>query len=188
MCLSWAFMRDVSGLFLVLPRVRKSKKVLDSGFHAMNSGFQVVDSGFQLLVGFRIPWTVFHIAKPRILDSASKNFSDSGIRIPIHGETSSPWNLRNYMVMVKPQLRVKKNCLPSIISNFTNNKSELWKLAVRLSSFQKPLLQSVSIFFKFIHSCLFLYLLGYYYLLLSFWGVIFMFHSIWRPLPPFDFW
>ena len=48
-------MRDVSGLFLVLPRVRKSKKVLDSGFHAMNSGFQVVDSGFQLLVGFRIP-------------------------------------------------------------------------------------------------------------------------------------
>ena len=181
-------MRDVSGLFLVLPRVRESKTVLDTGFHAMNSGFQVLDSRFQLLVGFRIPWTVFHISKPRILDSASKNFLDSGIRIPIHGETSSPWNLRNYMVITKPQLRVKQNCLPSIISNVTNNKSELWKLAVRLSSFQKPLLQSVSIFFKFIHPCLFLYLLGYYYLLLSFWGVIFMFHSIWRPLPPFDFW
>ena len=55
MCLSLAFMRDVSGLFLVLPRVRESKKVLDSGFHAMNSGFQVLDSGFQLLVGFRLP-------------------------------------------------------------------------------------------------------------------------------------
>ena len=41
-------MRDVSGLFLVLPRVRESKKVLDSGF-------QVLDSVFQLLVGFRIP-------------------------------------------------------------------------------------------------------------------------------------
>ena len=26
------------------------------------------------------------------------------------------------MVMVKPQLRVKQNCLPSIISNVTNNK------------------------------------------------------------------
>ena len=111
-------MRDVSGLFLVLPRVRESKKVLDSGF-------QVLDSGFQLLVGFRIPLIVFHISKPRILDSASKNFLDSGIRIPIHGETSSPWNLRNYMVMTKPQLRVKQNCLPSIISNVTNNKSEL---------------------------------------------------------------
>ena len=48
-------MRDVSGLFLVLPRVRESMTVLDSGFHAMNSGFQVLDSRFQLLVGFRIP-------------------------------------------------------------------------------------------------------------------------------------
>ena len=163
----------VSGLFLVLPRVRDSKTVLDSGFHAMNSGFQVLDSRFQLLVGFRIPWTVFHISKPRILNSASKNFLDSGIRIAIHGETSSPWNLINNMVMVKPQLRVKQNCLTSIISNVTNNKSELWKLAVRLSSFQKPLLQYVSIFFKFIHPCLFLYLLGY-----DFLRGYFMFHSI----------
>ena len=48
-------MRDVSGLFLVLPRVRESKTVLDSGFHAMNSGFQVLDCRFQLLVGFQIP-------------------------------------------------------------------------------------------------------------------------------------
>ena len=28
------------------PRVRESKKVSDSGFHAMDSAFKVVDSGF----------------------------------------------------------------------------------------------------------------------------------------------
>ena len=40
---------------------RESKTVLDSGFHAE-------DSGFQSLVGFRIPWPVFRIPKPRIPD------------------------------------------------------------------------------------------------------------------------
>ena len=40
---------------------RGSKTVLDSGFHAE-------DSGFQSLVGFRIPWPVFRIPKPRIPD------------------------------------------------------------------------------------------------------------------------
>ena len=48
----------------VSPHVKKSKTVLDSGFHAVNSGFQVVNpnsqwnslnSRFQSLVGFRIP-------------------------------------------------------------------------------------------------------------------------------------
>ena len=45
------------------PRVRESRTLLDSGFHAVDSGFQVLDlglcqwnldSGFQLLVGVRI--------------------------------------------------------------------------------------------------------------------------------------
>ena len=40
--------------------------------------FGRLDSGFQSLVGFRIP-------KPRIPDSTSKKFLDSGIRIPLHG-------------------------------------------------------------------------------------------------------
>ena len=68
--------------------LRESKTILDSGFHSVDSGFQVLDSsqwnldsGFQLLVGFRIPWAVFRIPKPRIPDSTSKNFLDSGIRI-----------------------------------------------------------------------------------------------------------
>ena len=38
-----------------------------------------------------------------------------------------------------------KICLPSIISIATNHKNELWK-TVRLTSFQKPKLQSVLIF------------------------------------------
>ena len=46
------------------PRRRKSKTVLDSVF--------------QSLVEFRIP-------KPRIPDSTNKDFSESRIRIPLHG-------------------------------------------------------------------------------------------------------
>ena len=78
--------------------VTKSEIVLDSGLDAMDSGFQVPDSGFfdngtaildsnryslsctgrnpkQQFPGFRIP------------DFTSKNFPDSGIRIPLHVET-----------------------------------------------------------------------------------------------------
>ena len=58
------------------PLVRKSKAVLDSGFHTVDSGFKVLDfifqwkldSGFQSLVGF------FRIPNPRIPDSTSNNF------------------------------------------------------------------------------------------------------------------
>ena len=57
------------------------KTVLYSGFHAVDSEFQVRDSGFfvsgrdsglQSLAGFRIPWSVFRIPKPRISDSTRK--------------------------------------------------------------------------------------------------------------------
>ena len=47
-------------------------KVLDSSICQQN-----LDSEFQSLVGFRI-------SKPRISDSISKIFPDSGIRIPLH--------------------------------------------------------------------------------------------------------
>ena len=65
------------------PHVRKSKTVLDSGFHAVDFGFQELDSGlfrsnldprFQSLMGFRIPWAVFQIPKPQIPDSSRKKF------------------------------------------------------------------------------------------------------------------
>ena len=69
------------------------KTILDYGFNVVDSGFQVLDStlcqwnmAILSLVGFRIPYAVFRIpAKPRIPDSTSKNFPDSGIRIPSHG-------------------------------------------------------------------------------------------------------
>ena len=58
---------------------------MDSGFQAMDSGLQVLnssqwdlDSGFQSLVGFPILKAVFRIPKPRIPDSTSNNFWDSG--------------------------------------------------------------------------------------------------------------
>ena len=40
-----------------------------------------LDSGFELLVGFRIPTPVFRIPRPRIPDSTSKNFQDSGFQM-----------------------------------------------------------------------------------------------------------
>ena len=47
--------------------------------------FSKLDSGFQSLVVFRILSAGFRIPKPRIPDSTSKKFVDSGIRIPLHG-------------------------------------------------------------------------------------------------------
>ena len=44
--------------------------------------------GFHSLVGFRIPWAVFRIPKPRISHSTSNIFPDSGIWIPLHGVIS----------------------------------------------------------------------------------------------------
>ena len=53
------------------------------GFLILGTGFRILcqwnlDSGFQALVGFRIPWTVFRIPKPRIPELTSKTVPDSG--------------------------------------------------------------------------------------------------------------
>ena len=62
------------------------KGIQDSlGFWIPCRGFRIPVTGFQSLVGFRILWAVFWIPKPRIPDSTSKNCTDSGIRIPLHG-------------------------------------------------------------------------------------------------------
>ena len=58
------------------------------GFRIPGTGFRTfetwnVDSGIQWVVGFRIPWVVFRTPKPRISDPTSKNFSTSGVRIPL---------------------------------------------------------------------------------------------------------
>ena len=47
--------------------------------------------------------------------------------------------------------------LPSIISNVTNNKNELFWKSVWLTSLQKSQLQHASVFFKFVHLCFLLY-------------------------------
>ena len=70
------------------------KTVLYSGFHAVYSEFQVLDSGFfvsgvdsgvQSLGGFRIPWSVFRIPKPRIPDSTRTISPEFGF--PYKGRT-----------------------------------------------------------------------------------------------------
>ena len=60
-----------------LPLERESKTVLDSGFHPLDPAFKVLDSRFQSVVRFRIPWFVFHISTPKILESTNKYFRDS---------------------------------------------------------------------------------------------------------------
>ena len=65
-------------------------------------------------------------------------------------------------------------CLPRIILNVT--------------IFQKPQLQSVILFSKFVHQCHLLYLMCYLYFLFMFWAVIFMFHSILWQLQLLEFW
>ena len=57
----------------------------------------------------------------------------------------SLYYLRKYLWMTKSQLCVKQICLPSILSNITNNKNGFWK-TVRRTNFQKPQLHSISIF------------------------------------------
>ena len=61
--------------------------------------FSKLDSGFQSLVGFRILSAGFRIPKPRIPDSTSKKFLDSGIRIPLHGanKTKSSFKAKIFM-------------------------------------------------------------------------------------------
>ena len=55
-------------------------------FRIPRTGFQIFVSGTWTpdLVEFRIPWAVFRIPKPRIQDSTSKDFPDSGIRFLNH--------------------------------------------------------------------------------------------------------
>ena len=64
-------------------------------FHAMDSAFQILDSWFLTVeLGFWIkkPRILNSTRKNcRILDSTSRNFPDSGIRIPLHGVTYM-WN------------------------------------------------------------------------------------------------
>ena len=89
-----------------LPHVRESKTVLDSEFHAVDSGFKVLDSrSFSVEFRFRIPYAIFRIPKSRISDSSCKNFSDSGIQIPLHNILSVVKGLSVKKVLIKSKSR-----------------------------------------------------------------------------------
>ena len=86
---------------------------LDSEFHAVEFGFQVLDSslcqwnldsGFRSLVGYRIPWAVFWIPKPRIPDSISKLFPDSGFQKKKFPDSGFPWMCRNYNNLIEASM------------------------------------------------------------------------------------
>ena len=88
----------------------------------------------------------------------NKPFYTSLLAINTTWEITRFWQNRSF---------VSNKCPLSIISNVTNNKNELWKI-VRQTSFQKPQLQSVLIFYKFVHPCLLLYSCVIYTLFLCF--------------------
>ena len=76
------------------PLVRKSKTVLNSGFKVLDFSFQWnLDSGFQSLVG------CFWIPNPRISDSASKIFPDSGIHKQEFPRFWNPDSLTRWEIM-----------------------------------------------------------------------------------------
>ena len=91
--------------------------------------------------------------------------------------------------MVESQLHVKQSCLPSLISkwNVTNSKNELLK-TVRLTTFPKQQLHSISIFSMFVHPCL---LLHYAVLFIPSFIVLcgyLCFAQFGGVLPLFEFW
>ena len=91
--------------------------------------------------------------------------------------------------MVESQLHVKQSCLPSLISkwNVTNSKNELLK-TVRLTTFPKQQLHSISIFSMFVHLCL---LLHYAVLFIPSFIVLcgyLCFAQFGGVLPLFEFW
>ena len=73
------------------------------GFHVFDFIFCPwnLDSGFQsLVVGLLIPRAVFRIPRPRIPDSSSKNFPDSGF--PYKGREDNVYVIqaRNYIISI----------------------------------------------------------------------------------------
>ena len=68
-----------------------------------------LDSRFQTSAGNRISWAEFQIPKPRILDSTSKDFPDSEIRITLHDTIVSPSH-KMLQIFVKIVPKFFKSC------------------------------------------------------------------------------
>ena len=144
-----------------------------------------------IFVGYGNDRYFFH-TNPYISKSKLRNNSDI-FRAWATCDYTSLFDVELEKILVNADLKItalcQTICLPSITSNVTNKKNELWKTA-SLTSFQKSQLQNDSIFFCVHASVLILlFLLCYLYLLSTFWKVIFMFHSfLVGQFPLFEFW
>ena len=113
------------------PHVREFKTDLDPGFHIVVSRLQVLDSSlcqwnldswFHSVV--RIQRAVLPIPKPRIPDSTSKNFPDSGIQICLHlGVTITlQGQIQEFLIGglrgVGSQLWFRKDSLSFFVANY----------------------------------------------------------------------
>ena len=63
-----------------------------------------VELRIPIVSGIRIPKAMFQIPKPKIPDSTSRNFPDSGIRIPLRGDRSILRKIFNLLKIQSPSL------------------------------------------------------------------------------------
>lgn len=104
---------------------------------------------------------------------------------PVKGNVSRLYSSLSFLLIwPKTRLNARRNLTLSasnkflfqnIISKSPTTKMN-FKHVVRLASFQKLQLQSVFIFFKFVHKCVLFYMLCYLCLL---WAVLSVYNSIW---------
>ena len=93
--------------------------IVDFGFQTLDSSFCQwnLDSVFQSLVGFRIPWAVFRIPKPRISDSYNctpdSKAQDSGFLQLYSGFQSAGFRIPTAVLRI-PKRRIPDsyNCTP----------------------------------------------------------------------------
>ena len=88
-------------------------------------------------MGFRFPWAVFRILNPRIPGSTSKNFTDSGIRIPLHETMSCLPNVwRNHKVTELTLIRWEEIGSPLMLPDTSMTKARLFS-DLRFKNFAK---------------------------------------------------
>ena len=126
--------KDNFRLTSVSPHVRKFKTRFwtpSHGFRILGTGFWIpchwnLDSGFQWFAEFRVSWAEFRslthkISVPQaqiflIWVSKSKNFSDPGIRIPLHGAIC---RLHGAICRLHGAIcRSKRLCISSLLDSF----------------------------------------------------------------------
>ena len=115
----------------------------------------------------------------RIISTSYQTVNMTALKEPVT-RPYSLWDFRNNLWMTKLAF-IPTNMSPKTLY-------QTLQTTKMRNDRQKAQLKSVSIFLKFDHPFLLLYLLCHLNLLLTFWTDIFMFHSVGWQFPLFEFW